>query len=273
MTTAKQNIHLFLIFCAALWLTPAQASEWSAIQGDVVSVQMNYAGDTLSLTCFGKKWPLKAKGNGLWHGWIGIDLKKKVGKHNVLWRSGESIIAEDSLNVSKGIFRISRIEVAKQMASLSKEVLPRYWAEVKALKATYTAKVSANPDIIMHGKPVKGIESSPFGAQRIVNGKAKSPHSGIDIAAPSGTAITTPLAGKVLLVADMYLNGKTVAIGHGNGLVSIFSHMSSIAVQLGDWVDDRQKIGEVGATGRATGPHLHWGVRFNQARINPASLL
>ena len=125
----------------------------------------------------------------------------------------------------------------------------------------------------MHGKPVEGIESSPFGAQRIVNGKPKSPHSGIDIAAPPSTTIKTPLAGQVLLVADMYLNGKTVAIGHGNGLVSIFSHMRSTAVQQGDWLDTQQKIGEVGATGRATGPHLHWGIRFNSARINPASLL
>jgi len=252
---------------------PAQATEWSATQGDVVALEMAYAGDTLSLTCFGKKWPLKNKGNGLWRGWVGVDLKKKVGKHNIMWRSGKTVIANDFLIVNKGSFRISRIEVANNMASLSKEILPRYWREVKALKATYSATVSANPDIIMHGLPVKGIESTPFGAQRIVNGKAKSPHSGIDIAAPAGTVIKTPLAGKVLLVADMYLNGKTVTIGHGNGLVSIYSHMLSIAVQQGEWIDVRQKIGEVGATGRATGPHLHWGIRFQQARINPASLL
>ncbi len=269
----KPMLRLFIFLCTALWLTPAQASQWAGIQGEVVSVEIAYAGNTLSLTCFGKKWPAKALGNGRWHGWIGIDLKQKMGKHNILWRTGKTVIANDFLVVNKGVFRISRIEVASKMASLGKDILPRYWREVKALKATYVEHVSGNPDIIMHGEPIKGIESTPFGAQRIVNGKAKSPHSGIDIAAPAGTPIVTPLAGRVLLVADMYLNGKTVAIGHGNGLVSIFSHMQSTAVKQGDWIEVRQKIGEVGATGRATGPHLHWGVRFNGARVNPASML
>ena len=267
------KIRILLLLCATLWLIPAQASEWSGIQGEVVSLKISYPGESLSLTCFGKKWPIKSIGNGQWHGWIGIDLKKKTGKHNILWRSGKTVVANGFLNVNKGEFRISHIKVAKKMASLSKEILPRYWAEVKALKATYVKKVSANPDIIMHGKPVKGIESTPFGAQRYVNGKPKSPHSGIDIAAPSGTVIKTPLAGRILMVKDMYLNGKTVAIGHGNGLVSIFSHMKSTAVKQGEWVDTRQKIGEVGTTGRSTGPHLHWGIRFNNARINPESIV
>ncbi len=266
-------LRYFIFICATLWLLPAHASQWSGIQGEVVNVELAYPGKSLSLTCFGRSWPLKTSGDGHWHGWIGIDLKKEVGKHNIMWRSGKTVIANDFLAVNKGVFRISRIEVASKMASLSSEILPRYWREVKALKATYVEKVSANPDIIMHGEPIEGIESTPFGAQRIVNGKPKSPHSGIDIAAPAGTNIVTPLAGRVLLVADMYLNGKTVAIGHGNGLVSIFSHMSSTAVKLGDWIDTRQKIGEVGASGRATGPHLHWGVRFNGARVNPASML
>ncbi len=267
------NNKLLMLLCAMLWSASANASEWSVTQGDVASIEIEYSGKTLSLTCFGKKWPLKSKGNNRWHGWIGVDLKKKIGKHNIMWRSGKTIIANDFLVVNKGVFRISRIEVAKRMASLGKDILPRYWREVKALKATYVEKVSANPDIIMHGEPIEGIESTPFGAQRIVNGKAKSPHSGIDIAAPAGTTIVTPLAGRVLLVADMYLNGKTVAIGHGNGLVSIFSHMQSTSVKQGDWIETRQNIGEVGATGRATGPHLHWGVRFNGARVNPESIV
>jgi len=267
-------LRLFIFISASLsWLIPAHASQWSSIQGDVTTVELAYPGEHVSLTCFGKSWPVKAIGNGRWHGWIGIDLKQKTGKHNIMWRSGKNIIANDFLVVNKGVFRISRIKVAGKMATLGKDILPRYWREVKALKATYVEKVSANPDIVMHGEPIEGIVSTPFGAQRIVNGMARSPHSGIDIAAPAGTTILSPLAGRVLLVADMYLNGKTVAIGHGNGLVSIFSHMSATDVKKGDWIETQQKIGEVGATGRATGPHLHWGVRFNGARVNPASML
>ncbi len=258
-----------LLFC----INTAFATTWAGIQGDVVSVETTYAGDKLELTCFGKSWPLKSLGHGVWHGWIGIDLKKKPGKYNIIWKSAKTSVANDFLEVSKGIFRISHIEVAKKMAVFDKSTLSRIRTEVKALKATYVEKVDATPDIKMNGRPIEGIVSTPFGAQRYVNGEPRSPHSGIDIAAPAGTVIETPLAGRVLLVADMYLNGKTVAIGHGNGLVSVYSHMQSIAVNKGDWLETRQKIGEVGATGRATGPHLHWGVRFNNARINPDSLL
>ncbi len=267
------KIRLLILLCTTLWLSSAQATEWRAIQGNVAQLDISYTGEKLSLTCFGKKWPLKSLGNNRWRGWIGVDLKKKVGKHNILWRSGKTVVAEDSLIVEKGEFRISHIKVAKKMAEFDGPTLKRYRREVKALKATYTTKVAANPNIIMHGKPVKGIESTPFGAQRYVNGKPKSPHSGIDIAAPSGTTIETPLAGRVLMVDEMYLNGKTVAIGHGNGLVSVFSHMKSTAVKQGAWVNTRQKIGEVGTTGRSTGPHLHWGIRFNNARINPESIV
>ncbi|MFQ5345585.1 MAG: M23 family metallopeptidase [Mariprofundus sp.] len=259
---------------ALLFFSPVSfAATWNGIQGDVVSVETTFAGDSLELTCFGKKWPLKSLGHHTWRGWIGIDMKKKPGKYNIMWKSGKKSVANDFLEVARGSFRISHIEVAKKMAVFDKKALARIRADVKALKASYIEKVDANPDVKMQGRPVEGIVSTPFGAQRFVNGEPRSPHSGIDIAAPAGTTIKTPLAGRVLLAADMYLNGKTVAIGHGNGLVSVYSHMQSIAVAKGDWLETRQKIGEVGATGRATGPHLHWGVRFNNARVNPDSLL
>jgi len=250
-----------------------QAMEWTAIQGDIVTVDIASPAATVSLTCFNRTWPVKRISNGHWRGWIGVDLKKKPGTYNINWASEAGTVATDALVVGKGVFRISHIKVSKDMAVFDKPVLARIRAEVKALKATYTQHVDAAPDIIMHGKPVEGIESTPFGAQRYVNGEPRSPHSGIDIAAPAGTAIRAPLAGQVLLVANMYLNGNTVAIGHGNGLVSVYSHMQSAAVRQGEWVETHQIIGKVGATGRATGPHLHWGIRFNNARVNPVSLL
>jgi len=267
------KISLWLAFILSLWVTPVLAGEWQATQGDVVMVETSYDGNKLTLTCFGKSWPLKALGQGKWRGWIGVDLKKKPGKYNIMWKTPKQTLANDFLLVEKGVFRISHIEVSKKMAVFDKATLTRIRTEVKALKASYKVAVDANPDIIMHGKPIEGIVSTPFGAQRFVNGEPRSPHSGIDIAAPAGTPIKVPLAGRVLLVADMYLNGKTVAIGHGNGLVSVYSHMQSTAVKKGDWIKTGQQIGEVGATGRATGPHLHWGVRFHYARVNPDSLL
>ena len=265
---------LLLGLSLSVWAGTVQAGEWSAVQGNVLTAELAAAQEeSLTLHCFGKSWPLKLTDSGVWRGWIGVDLKQKPGKYHVMWKSGKRVIASDDLLVRKGQFRISHIEVSKKMAVFDKQTLHRIRTEVKALKATYTTPVSADPDVVMHGRPVEGIVSTPFGAQRFVNGEPRSPHSGIDIAAPAGTAIRTPLAGRVLLVTDMYLNGKTIAIGHGNGLVSVFSHMQSTAVGKGDWVATGEKIGEVGATGRATGPHLHWGVRFHYARVNPDSML
>jgi len=267
------KLALLLSLSLLFWIAPLQAAQWQAIQGDVVTVETSYSGNTLTLTCFGKHWPLKSLGHGQWRGWIGVDLKKKPGKYNIMWKAAKDMVGNDFLLVSKGKFRVSHIEVSKKMAVFDKKTLIRIRTEVKALKASYKVEVDARPDIVMHGKPIEGIVSTPFGAQRFVNGEPRSPHSGIDIAAPAGTIITAPLAGRVLLVADMYLNGKTVAIGHGNGLVSVYSHMQATTVKKGDWIETGQQIGEVGATGRATGPHLHWGVRFNNARVNPDSML
>jgi len=251
----------------------SHAASLQAIQGDVVTTELSSTSSTMRLWCFGKMWPVKKQENGSWKGWIGVDLKTKPTSYPVEWSDGKTVIARETLDVTKGEFRISHIQVKKKMAEFDAPTLSRIRKEVKALKATYVEKVDANPDISMSGKPTEGIESTPFGAQRYVNGAARSPHSGIDIAAVSGSAINTPLAGKVLFAGEMYLNGNTVAIGHGNGLVSVFSHMRVIHVKKGAWVETHQLIGEVGATGRATGPHLHWGVRFNMARVNPESLL
>ncbi len=268
------NIHIGIFALAAMFIAamPLQAAEWQATQGDVVRVTLASTGEPPSLYCFGIEWPVQADGDGQWQGWIGVDLKQKPGPYQVLWKSTQGQVSEQ-LQVNRGEFRISHIQVDKKMAVFDKPTLARIRSEVKALKSTYTVDVNASPAIGMDAMPVKGIISTPFGAQRYVNGEPRSPHSGLDIAAPSGTPIHAPLAGQVLLVAPMYLNGNTIAIGHGNGLVSVYSHLQSSQVHEGDWVDGGSVIGKVGASGRATGPHLHWGVRFHNARINPDSLL
>ncbi|MDQ6992578.1 MAG: M23 family metallopeptidase [Mariprofundus sp.] len=267
----KRFTYLFTLFM--LCYTPLHASEYSATQGDVIAIELNHSNQKPSLYCFGKSWPVKALANGAWRGWVGVDMKKKPKHYNIHWKQGKKSLSTDTLLVNKGNFRISRITVKKSMAVFNKKTLHRIRQEVKTLKATYIEPVKAKVNIVMHFLPVKGIESTPFGAQRYVNGEPRAPHSGIDIAAPAGSSIRLPLAGTVLMVTDMYLNGKTVAIGHGNGLVSLYSHMQSTTLKKGEWIKTGSEIGKVGETGRATGPHLHWGVRFNNARVNPSSML
>ncbi|RMT86214.1 hypothetical protein ALP39_01475 [Pseudomonas marginalis pv. marginalis] len=126
------------------------------------------------------------------------------------------------------------------------------------------------PSNLVLDKPVNGPLSSKFGVRRFFNGEERNPHSGLDFAVPAGTPIKTPANGKVILVGNYFFNGNTVFVDHGQGFISMFCHMSKIDVKVGQQLVRGTVVGKVGATGRATGPHMHWNVSLNDARVDPA---
>ena len=159
----------------------------------------------------------------------------------------------------------------KKMVTPPKSFWDRIKKENKVIKEVRS--LDSDVDFIFQkfDWPTKGIISGVFGSQRILNGKPKRPHYGIDIAAPAGTDIVSPTEAIVRMAKkDLYYTGGTVMLDHGHGVTSVYSHLSSINVKVGDKINKDQKIGEVGSTGRSTGPHLDWRINWFSERLDPA---
>jgi murein DD-endopeptidase MepM/ murein hydrolase activator NlpD len=166
-----------------------------------------------------------------------------------------------------------RLRVAPGKVDLSPSDQSRFEGE-RAHQKEVVSTFTANPPQSLHMRqPVPGPRSSTFGLRRVFNGQSRNPHSGMDIAAATGTTVVAPAAGKVIDTFDYFFNGKTIWLDHGAGLLTMYCHLSAIHVKVGDVVAAGSPLGEVGATGRVTGPHLHWSVSLNRAMVDPALFL
>lgn len=166
-------------------------------------------------------------------------------------------------------FPVERLTLPPEKVFLSEEDLRRAEDEKRLLDSIW---VNVTPERLWNGEfilPAKGEEGSLFGVRRIINGEERSPHTGRDIIANEGAPVNAINRGRVVFTGDLFFGGKSIVIDHGLGLYSMYFHLSRVFVSKGDLVDKGQKIGLVGSTGRASGPHLHWGVRLLNARVDP----
>jgi murein DD-endopeptidase MepM/ murein hydrolase activator NlpD len=207
-----------------------------------------------------------------WTALLGIALATPPGKVQVRVESNGAGSAL-SVEIAPKRYREQRLTVAPRTVDLSPKDEAR-WQRERAHQAGVMATFSTPlPQRLAMQAPVQGRRSSSFGLRRVFNGQARNPHSGMDIAAATGTPVLAPLAGRALDTGDYFFNGNTVWLDHGGGLLSMVCHLSEIAVQAGDAVEAGQRVGAVGATGRVTGPHLHWGVMLNRSMVDPALFL
>ncbi|NLD53293.1 MAG: M23 family metallopeptidase [Burkholderiaceae bacterium] len=208
-----------------------------------------------------------------WTAIVGIPLSTKPGTAQVEVTRAGGATTRVPFRIDEHKYAEQRLKVAPGKVDLSPEDLARYQRERKHLATVSATRSNAVPASFRMLQPVPGPRSSSFGLRRFFNGKPRNPHSGMDIAAPTGTAVVAPAPGRVIDTGDYFFNGNTVWIDHGGGLLTMYCHLDSIAVRNGQAVTAGERIGTVGATGRVTGPHLHWSVSLNRAMVDPALFL
>ena len=203
-----------------------------------------------------------------WIAIIGIPLSAPLAPRVVIVHSGD---ARQELEFSIGDkhYASQSLKVAPGQVNLSRTDLERVNREKLSIDHDLSRWSDDQPAMLRMEQPVPGVRSSSFGMRRIFNGESRNPHSGMDIAAPVGTPVKAPLAGTVIDTGNYFFNGNTVFVDHGRGVISMYCHLSAIGVKPGQRVAVGTTLGAVGMTGRATGPHLHWGLSLNRAWVDP----
>lgn len=266
--SARLAVPLFVLLVCAVSIDaqqpPLQITVLppSIYPGDVVRIDV--AGvDAFSASVFGKH---------IKDGLIGIDLDTKPGAYSLDIETAQGRVATVSLRILPKAFPVRRLSVPPGFVNPPPEELDRISREFKTTESIFhsaSARKWRGPFLL----PVDGTPNSNFGTRSYYNGRRRSPHAGVDFGGAPGTPIRAANHGVIALAEPLYFTGNTVIVDYGGGLYSLFAHLSEFKVKSGDTVTPDTVVGLVGATGRVTGPHLHWSVRLQGARVDPLSLV
>jgi hypothetical protein len=210
----------------------------------------------------------------VWIGFFGADLKLKPGPYPLVVKTASTGFRKQiDVTVRDKDYGVRRLTLPKEMVELDAVTLERVKREAAIMKEVLDAPPGAPQWRGPFVQPLSGEVVGPFGQTSILNGMPRAPHSGVDLKAERGTPVASINSGTVALTGEYFFNGLFVVIDHGGSIQSMYFHLDKILLQQGDRVTKGQIVGLVGATGRATGPHLHFGIRVNGARIDPLQFM
>ena len=266
MTTTRAIVSMLCLLVAALASAAPEHAPWP---GGIAVIDVGPAEAPRPIVEFGERRVLVTRVGDRWAAAVGIPLDTPTGEASVRVNTARIV----SFEVSDHAYREQHLTVSKSYVTPDEKQLERIGQERKVIDAALTAWRDTPMESVALAAPVEGPRSSSFGLRRFFNDQPRSPHKGMDIAASEGTVINAPGNGIVAATGDYFFNGRTVIIDHGQGFVTMYCHLSDIGVEKGQMVTAGDSIGAVGATGRVTGPHLHFGTYLNGTAVDPALLL
>jgi len=270
------QVGLPAVFCSALAVSlPAYAidlPEQRLTPGGVARIAIG-ASPAAPRASFDGVPLLVVREGSHWTAVVGIALAARPGVSHIKVQHDGAADSVVPFTIKSYQYAEQKLKVAPGQVDLSKGDLVRYEREHDHLTQVIAAFSTQPPSTMLLDQPTPGPRSSSFGLRRVFNGQSRNPHSGMDIAAAVGTPVVASASGRVIDTGNYFFNGNTVWIDHGAGLLTMYCHLSAIDVKMGDDVAAGETIGAVGATGRVTGPHLHWSVSLNRAMVDPALFL
>jgi murein DD-endopeptidase MepM/ murein hydrolase activator NlpD len=243
----------------------------------LVEVRSRTPVEEMSAEWLGQPLIFYSVGGDRWQSLAPVDLQARAGSFTLRVKArivgGGALTGDYAIVISERTFPTRRLSVEPKFATPPKSALARIERERRATEAIFARATPqrfwTDPFVV----PVPGAATSSFGQRSIVNGQPRSPHAGTDFQAETGTPVIAPNRGRVALAEDLYFPGKTIILDHGAGVYSYLAHLSELGVKKGEMVERGQRIALSGASGRVTGPHLHWTMRLGKARVDPLSVV
>ncbi|MDE2197270.1 MAG: peptidoglycan DD-metalloendopeptidase family protein [Gammaproteobacteria bacterium] len=268
------RLMLLMAFMFPLAAAAASLPKDEPVPGGVVVIQLPDSGGTQPVVTRKDRRIMVVEHAGHWYAIAGIPLATPPGQHMLLFRDADSTARQIRFNVSPKVYPEQQLIIKNpQLVNPTPAQLRRIKREQSHLQGVLDSWVQQPAPQLGFLWPAAGPETSGFGLRRVLNGQPRSPHSGIDIGAPAGTAVRAPADAVVADLGDYYFCGKTLTLDLGQGLYSVYCHLSKITVKRGERVQQGQVVGAIGTTGRTTGPNLHWTVSLNGTPVDPHAFL